>query len=62
MRRNKTAIAMLRTLGENISIARRRRYISSAILAERAGISRTTLHKIERGDSGVRAAVAESLL
>jgi hypothetical protein len=43
----------LRKLGEDICDARRRRRIPAAILAERASISRTTLHKVEKGHSGV---------
>ena len=44
---------MLQTLGENIHLARLRRDLSSEQVAERAGISRNTLIKIERGDEGV---------
>ena len=40
----------IRKLGEDIRDARRRRRIPVAILAERASISRTTLHRIEKGD------------
>lgn len=43
----------LRKLGEDVRDARRRRRIPSAILAERASISRTTLVKVEKGDGGV---------
>ena len=43
----------LRKLGRDIRDARRRRRIPTAILAERASISRTTLGKIEKGESGV---------
>src|SRR5271154_2315800 len=43
----------LAKLGHDIRDARRRRRIPVAILAERASISRTTLNKIEKGDSGV---------
>src|SRR5438067_3334698 len=43
----------LRKLGQAIRDARRRRRIPVAILAERASISRMTLHKIEKGDAGV---------
>lgn len=43
----------LRKLGGDVRDARRRRRIPAAILAERASISRTTLHKIESGDAGV---------
>ena len=43
----------LTTLGENIQYARLRRDLSSEQVAERAGISRNTLIKIEKGDEGV---------
>ena len=43
----------LRKLGQNMRSARIRRRISTAVMAERASISRSTLHKIEKGDLGV---------
>lgn len=43
----------LMTLGENIRYARLRRDLSSEQIAERAGIARNTLIKIEKGDEGV---------
>ena len=43
----------LRNLGRDIRDARLRRRISTAMMAERASISRTTLNKIENGHSGV---------
>ena len=43
----------LTTLGENIKYARLRRDLPSEQIAERAGISRNTLIKIEKGDEGV---------
>lgn len=43
----------LATLGENIKYARLRRDLSSEQVAERAGISRNTLIKVEKGDEGV---------
>jgi DNA-binding XRE family transcriptional regulator len=43
----------LHKLGQDIRDARRRRRIPSAILAERASISRTTLVKVEKGEPGV---------
>lgn len=52
----------IRKLGQDISAARRRRRISTPILAERAGISRTTLNKIEKGDPGVLMAHYASVL
>lgn len=44
---------MLTTLGDQIRMARLRRDLSSEQVAERAGIARGTLIKIERGDEGV---------
>ena len=44
---------MLDALGENVKLARLRRDLSSQQIAERAGISRSTLIKIEKGDEGV---------
>ena len=44
---------LLRKLGSDIRDARLRRRIRATTMAERALISRTTLHKIERGDPGV---------
>jgi len=44
-------INALRKLGQDINDARRRRRITMALMAERAGISRATLTKIEKGDS-----------
>ena len=44
---------MMQTLGENLHLARLRRDMSSEQVAERAGISRNTLIKIEKGDEGV---------
>ena len=43
----------LRKLGQDMCDARRRRRIPVSIMAERASISRTTLNKIEKGESGV---------
>ncbi|MBY0544225.1 MAG: helix-turn-helix domain-containing protein [Gammaproteobacteria bacterium] len=40
----------LRKLGKDISDARRRR-ITAQLMAERAGVSRATIGKIEKGDS-----------
>ena len=44
---------LLSALGENLKLARLRRRLSSALVAERAGISRTTLHHIEKGSPQV---------
>lgn len=44
---------LLEQLGENIKLARMRRGFSMELVAERAGMSRTTLRSVERGGSGV---------
>ena len=46
----------LRKLGQDISDARRRRRITMELVAERAGIARATLTKIEKGSSTVSMA------
>lgn len=43
----------LKKLGSDLRNARKRRRIPMQLAAERAGISRATLSKIERGDEGV---------
>ena len=43
----------LRKLGSDLRDARRRRRIPTRIMAERAGISRTTINKLEKGDPGI---------
>lgn len=44
---------ILQTLGENIKLARLRRKLSTELVAERAGIGRMTLYKIELGSPSV---------
>lgn len=46
-------IRILQTLGEQIRFARLRRDLTTVQIAERAGISRSTLVRIEKGDEGV---------
>jgi DNA-binding XRE family transcriptional regulator len=53
---------MLGKLGQDIKNARLRRRISTAIMAERASISRTTLMKLEKGDSGVSIGIFATVL
>ena len=43
----------LSQMGENIKLARKRRKLTSIQVAERAGISRSTLNLIEKGESSV---------
>ena len=40
-------------VGDDLALARRRRGISTSSMAERAGISKKTLYRLEHGDSGV---------
>ena len=44
---------ILSQVGENIKLSRLRRRLSSEQVAERAGISKGTLTKVEKGVSGV---------
>jgi DNA-binding XRE family transcriptional regulator len=43
-------IKTLRKVGQDINDARRRRRITIKLMAERAGLSRATIGKIEKGD------------
>lgn len=43
-------IKALRKMGQDINDARRRRRITIELMAERAGLSRATIGKIEKGD------------
>lgn len=52
----------LHKLGSDISDARRRRRITMELLAERAGISRGTLIRIEHGDPGTSLGAYASVL
>jgi len=52
----------LRKLGRDLRDARRRRRIPVQIMAERASISRTTLNKVEKGDSGVSLGIYARVL
>src|ERR1700734_1740252 len=52
----------LEKLGADLRDARRRRRIPTELMAERAGISRTTLNKIEQGDPGVSMGAYMSVL
>lgn len=44
---------ILEQLGENIRLARKRRRLTTVQVAERAGIDRTTLYQIEKGNPSV---------
>ena len=43
---------MLSSLGERFKLARLRRKLSNAAVAQRAGISRSSVYKVEAGDPG----------
>ena len=43
---------ILESVGENLRLARLRRKLSAAQVAERAGISRNTLYLLEKGGAG----------
>jgi transcriptional regulator with XRE-family HTH domain len=44
---------ILEQLGENIKLARKRRKLTTIQVAERAGIDRSTLYEVEKGNSSV---------
>ncbi|MCF6194669.1 MAG: helix-turn-helix domain-containing protein [Kangiellaceae bacterium] len=44
---------ILSLLGENIKLACKRRGYSQSLIAERTGLSRLTIRKIQQGDSTV---------
>ncbi|HEY0477057.1 MAG TPA: hypothetical protein VGD37_06005 [Kofleriaceae bacterium] len=52
----------LAKLGADISIARRRRRITMAIMAERAFITRKTYGRVEHGDPGVSIGIYATVL
>ena len=53
---------ILQTMGEQIKLARLRRDLSAALVAERAGISRATLWKVEAGNPGVAIGMYAAVL
>ena len=52
----------LMKLGTDIRDARRRRRIPTAVMAERAFISRMTLNKVEKGNPGVSLGIYATVL
>jgi transcriptional regulator with XRE-family HTH domain len=56
------AARALRSLGENLAIARVRRRESQRVWAKRLGISVPTLIRMERGDAGVGAGIYATAL
>ena len=53
---------ILKTLGEQIKLARLRRDLSAELVAERAGISRSTLWKVESGNPAVAMGIYAAVL
>jgi len=53
---------ILKQMGEQIKLARLRRGISATLAAERAGISRSTLWNVEKGNSSVSIGVYAAVL
>lgn len=53
---------ILKTMGEQIKLARLRRNLSVELVAERAGISRATLWKVEQGVPSVAIGIYASVL
>ena len=53
---------ILQEMGENIKLARLRRKLKAAQIAERANISRSTLYKIEKGDPSVSLGAVTQVL
>ncbi len=51
-----------RQIGENIAVWRRFQNLTAEQLAERAGVSRPTISKLERGDLGVGLGVVLEVL
>lgn len=56
------AARQLETLGERVRLARLRRQYSSSMVASRAGITRSTLYRVEAGDPGVSIGTYASVL
>jgi len=54
--------SILRKMGSDICDGRRRRKITMALMAERAGINVNTLSKIEKGNPGVSIGAYASVL
>ncbi len=53
---------ILKTMGEQIKLARLRRDLSAELVAERAGISRASLWKVESGNPAVAIGIYVAVL
>ena len=47
------ASRQMEALGDRLRLARLRRKLTSVLFAERMGVSRDTLHRLEKGDPGI---------
>ena len=54
--------ALLEQMGENIKLARKRRKLTAVQVAERAGIARSTLWQVEKGQPSVSFGVYAQVL
>lgn len=52
----------LKVMGEQIKLARLRRNLSTTLVCQRAGISRYTLNKVEKGDPSVSVGIYANVL
>jgi transcriptional regulator with XRE-family HTH domain len=53
---------ILKTMGEQIKLARLRRNLSTQLVSERAGISRASLWKVEQGSPSVAIGIYAAVL
>lgn len=53
---------ILKTVGEQIKLARLRRNLTAELVAERAGVSRSTLWKVESGNPAVAMGIYAAVL
>lgn len=53
---------ILKNMGEQIKLARLRRNLSAGLVAERAGISRASLWKVEKGSPSVAIGIYAAVL
>ena len=52
----------LTLMGEQIKLARLRRHLTASLVAERAGVSRTTVYKAEKGSPSVSIGAIAAIL
>ncbi|MCR5635123.1 MAG: helix-turn-helix domain-containing protein, partial [Lachnospiraceae bacterium] len=57
-----TTEEILKNMGEQIKLARLRRDLSATLVAERAGISRASLWKVEAGNPAVAIGIYAAVL